>query len=158
MIPKSALIDTCVLVAAFDRTHPDHKEARRVLDLLERRKVDAWISALIWAQLGRGAGGTARAGTLHPLAFDRECGAALATHLPTQAMKDAFGARGERDRWDFDAMIYATAIANKLDAVVTFNVRDFKRLRQACVGVGRFPDPLGPSDIAEAKQHDLFAQ
>lgn len=156
MIPRTAMVDTCVLVARHDLTHPDHSEARRVLDLLERGRTSAWISAVIWAQLGRGRGGTARAGAMHPLAFDRDCGAALSTHLPPLAMKQAFGPKGERDRWDFDAMIYATAIANELEAVVTFNEGDFKKLRGACVGVRAFPKVLHPKAIKEPSQGALF--
>lgn len=156
MIPRTVMVDTCVLIAAHDPGHADHAEAARVLELLERNRVGAWISAVIWAQLGRGRGGTARARAMHPLAFDRDCGSALATHLPSQVMKDAFGAKGERDRWDFDAMIYATAIANELEAVVTFNEGDFKKLRGACVGVRAFPKVLHPKAIKEPSQGALF--
>lgn len=148
MIPKKAMVDTCVLAASYDPSESGHAEARRVLDLLERRRVDAKISAVIWAQLGRGRGGTSRARSMIPLPFDRECGSALSRHLPAAVMK-SFGAKGDRDRWDFDAMIYATAIANELDAIVTFDSTDFNRLRSACIGVGPFPLVLHPSAVAE---------
>jgi predicted nucleic acid-binding protein len=128
--PQRPLIDTCVIAsaAAGDET------CRRLLEILKERKAQLMIAMVVYAELARGIeyGGKARIpnGVLS-VAFDTDAADALARHFPTKTMK-AMGSASERQFWNFDALILASAIAAGADAVITNNVGDFEALiRQA---------------------------
>lgn len=128
MIPSNPIIDTNVIARAADGDY----ECMRALEVLAEHKVPLMIPAVVYAELARGEqhGGVGRLPRgIVPAAFDFDVGLVLAKHFPTVAMK-SLGTKSEREAWDFDAMIYATAIAHGADALITHNLDDFSRLTE----------------------------
>lgn len=137
MIPRRPMIDTCVIARAARKppATPD-PICVRALDLMAENKARPMISAVIWAELARkpSEGGTGRLvvarTTVEIVNVDVDVADIMARHFPSKTLK-SMGSKSERQYWDFDAIIFASAIANVADALVTTNLRDFHALLQA---------------------------
>lgn len=159
MIPKRPLIDTCVLAAAVPPE--SHQASIDALHILKETGAKPMISMVIYAELSRGAahGGKSRipAGIQH-VSFDMDVADALARHFPTKTMK-VMGSKTEREFWNFDALIFATAIASGADAIITNNASDFRTLlREADYADEIKVRILEPRQVGEAQQGLAFPE
>lgn len=122
------MLDTCVIAGA----HDGDAACKAALEAIKEHRGLPMISAVIYAELARGAkhGGIARLPSgIEVVQIDVDVAEALARHFPSRSIK-RFGSASAREYWNFDALIFASAIANGADAIVTLNLGDFEALQR----------------------------
>ena len=126
MIPRRPMIDTCVIAGA----HDGDAACKAALEAIKEHRALPMISAVIYAELARGTkhGGIARLPSgIEVVQVDVDVAVALAHHFPSESIK-RLGSATAREYWNFDALIFASAVASRADAIVTVNLDDFEAL------------------------------
>lgn len=134
---EAGILDTNVLIAAFDTRDPNHKACRRLLEAVEAGEVRGYVVAQVLfeflavvtnprrvrtprsvAQAVQIAEGVAQAIPVLPAPRDlHERVLALYRDLPKRSARNVF-----------DTAIAATALGNDIGGIFTYNAQDFDGL------------------------------